>query len=101
MTAIRVLEEMDTAHGWSHTVEIISPGEEPRTLTLCLSFQDYEYWSAGIQPPEQVTLALVECLLAPAPADRVPSPLPKAFDASTARRWMPSLDTRLRAGSWH
>lgn len=101
MIAPRVLRENDTAHGWSHQVEIQTQAGQARTLTVQLSYQDYEYWSGGSRPPEQVTLALVECLLEPGPDSNVPSPLPDTFDASTARRWLPDLDNRLRAGSWH
>lgn len=100
-TTIRVVEENDTARGWSHRVEIQSGDGEPRTHTVQLSFQDYEYWSGGTRPPEQITAALIECLLNPGPDTQVPSPVPEAFDASTARRWLPGLDARLRAGFWH
>lgn len=101
MTAIRVTLEEDTARGWSHQVEIDTGSGTPATVTVQLSFQDYEYWSGGTRPPEQVTISLIECLMSPDPEAQVPNPLPAAFDASTARRWMPDLDARLRAGSWH
>jgi len=101
MTGVRVTLEEDTARGWSHQVEITSPGKPPLQVTVQLCYQDYEYWSGGSRPPEQVTVSLVECLLDPGPDAHVPSPLPENFDASTARRWMPGLDACLRAGSWH
>ena len=101
MTSVRVTHEEDTAQGWSHQVEIKSGDREPLLVTVRLSYQDYEYWSGGVRPPEQVTVSLIECLLDPGEDASVPSPLPESFDASTARRWMPGLDSCIRSGSWH
>ncbi|MCA9271638.1 MAG: hypothetical protein KDA31_01200 [Phycisphaerales bacterium] len=101
MTAVRVTHEEDTAQGWSHQVEMKPDTGRPVFFTVRLSFHDYEYWSGGVRPPEQVTISLVECLIAPSEGASVPNPLPECFDASTARLWMPGLDACMRTGSWH
>ena len=101
MSTVRVTHEEDTAQGWSHQVEIKPEAGTPALVTVRLSYQDYEYWSGGVRPPEQVTVSLIECLLKPGEGTSVPTPLPESFDASTARRWMPGLDACLRSGSWH
>lgn len=101
MTSVRVIHEEDTAQGWSHQVEIKPDQGQIALVMVQLSFQDYEYWSGGTRPPEQVTVSLIECLLDPGEDASVPTPLPGQFDASTARRWMPGLDACIRSGSWH
>lgn len=101
MTAVRVEQESQTRTGWTHSVTLTLADGSVQQLTVTLCFQDYEYWSGGTRPPERVTEALIECLLDPDEDANVPEPLPDRFDASTARRWMPSLDSCLRSGSWH
>jgi hypothetical protein len=101
MTTIRVTEESDSRTGWTHSVSITNDEGRVQTLTVTLCYQDYEYWSGGSRPPERVTEALIESLLAPEEGSKVPRPLPEKFDASTARRWMPEIDHALRSGSWH
>ena len=83
MTTVRVIHEEDTAQGWSHQVEIKPDQGQTALVLVQLSFQDYEYWSGGARPPEQVTASLVECLLDPGEDASVPTPLPEQFDAST------------------
>lgn len=101
MTAVRVEHENETSTGWTHAVTLTLADGSVQELTVTLSFQDYEYWSGGVRPPERVTESLIECLLEPDEDAHIPDPLPARFDASTARRWMPGLDACLRSGSWH
>ncbi|HMN40587.1 MAG TPA: hypothetical protein PKE29_07045 [Phycisphaerales bacterium] len=90
---VSTLSEREGAVGWRFDLSLpCEDGEEPRTVTLVLSWVDYEYWSHGIASPCRVAEAVVRALLAADPKRE----LPDEFDASTARRWVRDLDQRVR-----
>ncbi len=90
---VSTLSEREGAVGWRFDLTIPAPeGEEARTITLCLSWVDYEYWSHGTASPCRVAEAVVRGVIAGDPTRE----LPDEFDASTARRWVRDLDQRVR-----
>lgn len=89
-TGVSALTEREDHHAWRF--EMALPGESARTVTLVLSWVDYEYWSHGAASPSRVAEAVVRSLLEAQPA----RDLPETFDASTARRWVRDLDQRIR-----
>jgi len=58
---------------------------------VTLAWIDHDYWSGGRCAPSKVIQALVEYVL----RHETP-PLPAAFDAARARRWLPQIDMELR-----
>lgn len=95
MPRVEIIEEHETAHGWRHTVRIDPAGPESEGTsnahestdhTVTLSFQDYELWSGGSEPPATITKRLVQLLLS-GRIELAPRPLPESFDAARARRW--------------
>jgi hypothetical protein len=87
---VSALTEREGFHGWRFDMSL--PGEAGRTVTLALSWVDYEYWSHGAASPCRVAEAVVRSILEVDPARE----LPESFDASTARRWVRDLDRRVR-----
>lgn len=90
MSAVRIQSETEIPQGWRYVVEV-SRGEHPATVhRVRLGWVDHNHWS-GERPlsPSRVVQALCECLLDANP----PVDLPERFDASTARRWLDSLDS--------
>jgi len=71
----------------------VARGEHPTTVhRVRLGWVDHNHWT-GERPfsPSRVVQALFECLLEASPTVE----LPERFDASTARRWVDSLDTEI------
>jgi hypothetical protein len=89
-TGVSALTEREDFHGWRF--EMALPGDPARSVTLALSWVDYEYWSHGAASPSRVAEAVVRGILDAEPARE----LPDCFDASTARRWVRDLDRRIR-----
>jgi hypothetical protein len=92
---VSALTEREGDHGWKF--EMALPGEPGdtgtgRTLTLLLSWVDYEYWSHGAASPCRVAEAVLRSVIEAEPERE----LPERFDASTARRWVRDLDRRVR-----
>lgn len=85
--------ESPAGGGWEFTVAIADGNTLRARHTVRLSWADYEYWSHGAAAPERVARAVVEALLAAGE----PKPLPDRFDAATGRRWLRTLDERVRA----
>ncbi len=85
MADICIETEIDSHNGWVFTVRI----DSVRTLDIRLSWSDYDLWGRGSIPPADVVRALVRVLLK---TDALLT-LGSAFDASTARRLVRSLDT--------
>lgn len=93
MARIRIGEETDTAVGWSYEVfvEAFVNGEASESRhVVTLSWHDHDHWTGGANPPHTLIAGLVGLLIDEG------VDLPKKFDASTARRWLPNLDERLR-----
>lgn len=97
MAKVTVESENPGDRGWIFVVVVerdSAPPNPPPPRTeheVTLSWVDYEYWSHGAAAPEQVARTVVEALLRDDPFRE----LPAAFDASTARRWMRSLDATM------
>lgn len=89
-TGVSALTEREDFRAWRFDMAL--PGEAARTVTLVLSWVDYEYWSHGAASPSRVAEAVVRSLLDAEPSRE----LPETFDASTARRWVRDLDQRVR-----
>lgn len=95
MAEILIQNETETGRGWSYEVfvrdENASTGggstDHRDAHRVTLSWADYEYWSHGQKPPADVVRTVVAFLL-----EQQGFALPGKFDASTARRWFPSLD---------
>lgn len=94
---VTVETERQVEGGWVFTVVVerdSAPPNPPPPRTeheVMLSWVDYEYWSHGQVAPEQVVRRVVEALLRDDPFRE----LPARFDASTARRWLRSLDATM------
>jgi hypothetical protein len=87
---IEVQTEQECPGGWSYSVLVHRP-EGVATHQVTLSWRDHDSWCGGASPPSRVMHALIEYLLRhDAP------PLPAAFDAARARRWLPQIDQELR-----
>lgn len=91
ITDVSVQTEREVDRGWVFEV-VVSRGESTARHDVSLSWVDYEHWSHGAAAPERVAKAVLECLLTLDPGRA----LPRAFDASTARRWVAGFDERLR-----
>ncbi|HED54037.1 MAG TPA: hypothetical protein ENJ00_07530 [Phycisphaerales bacterium] len=104
MTRFELIEETDSPTGWMYRVRLEQARAEPRELWVTMSFQDYEHWSGGIRPPADVLESLLRCIAEASDTtnlpDPLPDPLPERFDAARVRRWIPSLDDRLRGSGW-
>jgi hypothetical protein len=88
LAEIRIQNEQETGRGWAYDVIVGHGGDEPpREHRVMLSWADYEYWSHGQKPPADVVRQIVAYLL-----EQPGFTPPAKFDASTARRWFPSLD---------
>jgi len=82
---VEVVSELEGDSGWSFELRFA----EGATLTLRLSWADYDLWSNdGGDPPHAVARAVALFLL----SKITPSDLPAAIDASTARRRFPEAD---------
>lgn len=91
--AVTVETELDTPNGWSFQVEVCQPGAPTRTITLRMSWADFEHWSGGSIPPSAVAQAVVELAI-----DRKPEAVSLGdFDAAMLRRWFDGADEALRA----
>ena len=91
---VEVRTETETDRGWVFGVEVVHEegGDRVYRHDLTLSWPDYEYWSHGMRSPSAVAEAVCRALLELRP-DLV---WPRKFDASTARRWGPDMDLRVR-----
>ncbi len=88
MTEVVVVSEQEGEAGWSFELRL----GESATLTLRLSWADYDLWSNdGSDPPHAVAKAVALFLL----SRITPSDLPATLDASTARRRFPEADKEI------
>ncbi len=79
--------EAEEANGWSYRVARLDAHDcVVSTHTVLLSWVDHDALSGGTSAPSCVMLAILQALL-----DAGVSDWPERFDASTARRWIPSL----------
>ncbi|MBX3388657.1 MAG: hypothetical protein KF691_04300 [Phycisphaeraceae bacterium] len=100
----RVMEERETARGWSYRVVLAGDeaGESEHEVTL--SWVDHNYWCGGTQAPSVTTEQVLETLLNAMADGAACRPmrqahgdcLPGRFDLSLARRIVPKLDSMLR-----
>jgi hypothetical protein len=61
--------------------------------SVTLAWVDHDYWSGGRCPPSRVVEALFQVLT----AHEDEWPIPPRFDAATARRRIPLLDSEMHA----
>jgi hypothetical protein len=92
LPSIEVMTEEETGRGWLYRVRVTRPGAPPTEHEVRLSWADHEYWSGGAAAPSKVAEAVVRYCA----AREHERPLPARFDAATARRWWPELDSELR-----
>jgi len=91
-TTVTIETETDAPGGWWFGVRITTPDLPDRTLTLRMSWADFEHWSAGVSPPSVVALAVVELAI-----ERKPEGVALGdFDAAMLRRWFPGADESLQ-----
>ncbi len=90
---IEILSQRELARGWAFDVQAVAGADGGlRSMTLLLSFADYNRWSAdGADRPEAVAEAVVSYLLSRRDADL----LPPRLDASTLRRLFADADTEI------
>ena len=89
MPSARVLEEHETAHGWSFRIALQRPDAPTAEHRMTLSWVDHDHWTGGSTPPSRLAERLMAIL-----ATRI-TDLPPQFDAARARRWMPEIDDLL------
>lgn len=91
-TAVEVGREHEEPRGWRFELSLARHGlAEPSRHDMTLSWVDYEFWCHGQSSPSRVAQIVVESLLAAKPE----LTLPPRFDASTCRRWVRDIDTRI------
>lgn len=83
--------EIDTPGGWEFGVRITPGSAEASTLTLRMSWADFEHWSGGATPPSVVARAVVELAMERKSAGARLGD----FDAAMLRRWFPDADETL------
>ena len=90
-TTVHIETEIDTAGGWEFGVRIEQAGRSARTLTLRMSWADFEHWSGGASPPSTVAKSVVELAIKRKPSQSALGD----FDAAMLRRWFPGADEAL------
>lgn len=91
---IEVTTEQETERGWSYEVRIRTgadgdgAGESSHVVTL--SWRDHDYWCGGKLAPSRMLELVLEHLV-----KNYHEALPAKFDASTARRWVRTIDRDL------
>lgn len=91
MSPIQIQSEADRPGGWSYLVRI-QGGHQATDHEVGLAWVDHDHWSGGRLPPSTVVHELLSVLLDSCGHEL----LPRRFDASTARRWVPGLDAAMR-----
>lgn len=89
MSVVQVGAETETDRGWSYEVHVRRDGAVTRHM-VTLAWVDHDYWCGGTRPPSEVVERLISLL-----TRRLASGLPERFDASTARRWVPEIDSEM------
>ncbi len=107
MSQIDVRTEQETPQGWRYEIAVtrravhatrsgapISTSARTSSHVVTLAWVDHEFWCGGAQPPSRTIESVIAFLL-----ERENDPgegfsIPERFDASTARRWYPTLDER-------
>jgi hypothetical protein len=89
--SVEILSEEETSHGWLYRVQVIRTDGAPTDHEVTLAWVDHDHWCGGRLAPSTVMEALIRLLVQREDL----RPIPARFDASTARRWHPSLDRDL------
>ncbi len=87
---IHIGTETETTHGWAYEAQVIED-DATHDFQITLSWADYDLWSHGRVPPEQVVKAALAFLLSRESAQSI---LGK-FDCSVIRRYFPNCDREL------
>jgi hypothetical protein len=90
MVDIEISTETDSSRGWRFNVTLFTEGRK-RDYDVSLSWSDYDHWSHGRVPPEQVVRAAFKFLLDREPADAILG----QFDCAVIRRYFPEVDQKL------
>ena len=91
---IEVGLEREDARGWRYSVTVDRDGRR-RGFDIRLDWADHDHWTGGTCAPSKTVHALVAALIEH--EDDLDAPIPNRFDASTARRWLGTLDDEVRA----
>jgi hypothetical protein len=104
---IDVRTEQETPHGWRYEIAVTRGAERSASArggatiatrtsshVVTLAWVDHEFWCGGAQPPSRTIQSVVAFLLERESDPSEAFTLPERFDASTARRWYPSIDER-------
>ena len=92
--SIEILTETGIERGWRFTAQAVERDGALLTLTMQLSWADYDFWCPdGTAPPAAVAESVIRWML----GNRGDRPLPARLDASHARRMHPDADRAIRA----
>lgn len=89
-TEIDIQTETESDRGWRFNVSLFSDGRK-HDYDVTLSWPDYDHWSHGRVPPEQVVRAAFRFLLDREPASAILG----SFDCAVIRRYFPEVDQEL------
>ena len=90
---VTIETELDTPSGWEFEVRVVQRGRGVRTLTLRMSWADFDHWSGGASPPSTVAQAVVELAI----ERKADAANLGDFDAAMLRRWFPGADAALQS----
>ncbi len=89
MPQIEIISENEKASGWEFRCQVLDDAGKLHTITLKLSWADYNLWSPdGADSPQRVAEAVLDFLL----MRMQPGDLRSRFDASRARTQFPDAD---------
>ncbi len=89
MSVVQVGAETETDRGWSYDVHV-RRADAVTHHVVTLAWVDHDYWCGGTRPPSEVVERLMTLVVL-----RLASGLPDRFDAATARRWIPEIDSEM------
>ena len=91
---IEILTECEIDRGWRFTAQALQPDGSLQSLTLDLSWADYDYWCPdGVAPPAAVAESCLRWIL----KHQGQLTLPARLDASHARRLHAGADGAIRS----
>ena len=96
-TRFTIGTEREVDRGWEYEVAL-ETSSSASTHLVRLDWRDHDHWSGGNAPPSRVIEVVLGVLAdsREAASGQEPEGLPERFDASTVRRWAPSLDQAVR-----
>jgi len=85
--------ETESTQGWAYEGTRVFDQGRLHTLSVHLSFADYDHWSRGAHPPSRVA----ERAIAIALTHLAPNDLSDRIDCSTLRRRIQGIDEAMQA----